>query len=99
MGAMSDFVAGFRMEFPWLSAMPNQRFQRRRLTDQDHLDWQTAQDLGAIRKPKPQTIQEVKQLLTWKDPMRMRRMRKDFAWMEKQLAKMGLNPEDARYLL
>jgi hypothetical protein len=50
------------------------------------------------RKP-PRGIADIKKELTQRNFMRMYALRKDFRWLQKQMKKMGLNPEDARWIL
>jgi len=41
----------------------------------------------------------VRKELRRRNPVRWNRMQGDFHWMQKQLKKMGLNPDDARWYL
>lgn len=50
------------------------------------------------RRPM-KTRDEVIALLERKNQWRMWRLRKDFKWLQKQLKRMGYNPEEARDLL
>lgn len=45
------------------------------------------------------TRRELRAFFFQKHRWRMRRMQRDFNWLGKKMKKMGLNPEDARYLL
>lgn len=67
------------------------------------LDGDTVDDFlrDSTDKPSvpPRTIEETRKRLTILNAVRMARIQKDFRWMQKQMKNMGLNPEDARYLL
>jgi hypothetical protein len=59
------------------------------------------QDIGsfdtATRARKPIRNQEdIWDYLKTKNPVRVHRMRKDYRWMQRQIKKIGLSPEDAR---
>lgn len=58
-------------------------------------------DMAANTKPaiKAPDKNEAIRILRQKNFVRMSRMEKDFRWMKREMKKMGLNPEDARYLL
>lgn len=67
-------------------------------TDQDRAGWFAAADEKPSR-PVIASAQQLRGYLVHKNPIRMRRLRSDFKWMQKELEKMGRNPEDARWLL
>lgn len=50
------------------------------------------------RRPLP-SMKRVRQVIAQRDPRRWARIQRDYAWMEKQMIRLGLDPEDARYLL
>lgn len=72
---------------------------RRRLTDEDHDMWQEAATLREMDPPPPRTIEEVRAKLKASNPVRWWYLKRDFAWAKRQMKKLGLNPEDARWLL
>lgn len=71
---------------------------RRDLTEEDRTGWQEAMD-SREQSIKPRTIQDVQALLRHRNPIRWNQLRRDFRWMQKEMKRMGLNPEDARYIL
>lgn len=73
--------------------------QPRDLTDRDVVSWDDALNTREGGTTRPQTIEEVRTLLRKKDPVRWWRIKRDHRWMQKQMLKLGLNPEDARFLL
>jgi hypothetical protein len=67
-------------------------------TDDDRAGWFSA----ATEADKPPALNTREQLITHlrhKNPVRVHRLRKDFKWMQKEMKKLGRNPEDARWLL
>jgi len=73
--------------------------QPRDLTDRDIVSWDDALNTREGGSTRPQTMEEVRTILRRKDPIRWRRIKRDRKWIEKQMLKLGLNPEDARFLL
>lgn len=71
----------------------------RDLTEQDVLGWADALDRREKAPIKPRTIQDVRALIRNRNPVRWNQMQRDFRWVQKQMKKAGLNPEDARYIL
>ena len=72
--------------------------KRRRLTEEDVADFLNSEP----KPPKgftPLTFGALRLSLVAKNWVRMRRLDKDFAWMQKQLKKMNVDPEAARWLL
>lgn len=69
--------------------------QPRVLDDYDFDSFQTS----AKARRNTRTIDEIKLLLRRKNFVRMRRLEKDFKWLQKEFIKLNLNPEDARYIL
>ena len=72
--------------------------QRRDLTDEDRLAWDEAQD-QRMRKTKPETLDDIRALIRHRNPIRWRQVQKDYRWVQKEMKRLGLNPEDARYIL
>lgn len=70
----------------------------RDLTDEDRLAWDDALDQRA-RKTKPETLDDIRALIRHRNPIRWRNLQKDYRWVQKEMKKLGLNPEDARYIL
>ncbi len=53
----------------------------------------------AQSKPfNPRTRNELRAWMQALNFVRWRRLEKDFAWMQREMKKLGLNPEDARWL-
>lgn len=72
-----------------------ERLQKRQLRDEDILGFYEAAD---ARKPM-MTRDEVIAHLKRKNSHRMWRIGYDYRWMQKELKKLGMNPDDARELL
>lgn len=60
------------------------------------LDWDDIPDAPYYPERSRRMLRE---MFEKKHPWRMARMSRDLNWLENQMKKMGLNPEDARYLL
>lgn len=45
------------------------------------------------------TRQQIRDYMNEKYKWRWRRLQRDYRWLERVMKKIGLNPEDARYLL
>lgn len=74
------------------------RNERRNLTEDDRLSWYDA--AGEREKAiRPQTVADVQALVRNRNPIRWYQLQSDFRWLKKQMKKLGLNPEDARYML
>lgn len=71
--------------------------QPHRLTDDEQDDWAAAADMGF--KPDIKNAEQARKLIRAINPVRFRQCQSDFKWLQKQMKKIGLNPEDARYLL
>ncbi len=71
------------------------RSKKRTLRDEEILGWFEAAD---ARKPT-MTRDDLIKYLEKKNSYRMWRIRYDYKWVQKQLKKLGMNPEDARELL
>lgn len=69
----------------------------RDLTDADYDAWSAAADEGF--KPTIRTIQQAQTALRRINPVRWRQVQSDYKWVQKQMKRLGLNPEDARYIL
>ena len=54
---------------------------------------------GAAYDRPPSNLATLRKRIYSLSPVRWKRMQRDFRWMQKQMKKMGLNPEDARWLL
>lgn len=71
--------------------------QPRELTPEDRAGWNDALDRRASMKP--QTVESVRALIRQRNPIRWRQLQNDIKWVEKEMKKLGLNPEDARSIL
>lgn len=54
---------------------------------------------SSSRRTRPLSRDEILAYLEKKNGYRMWQLRRNFKWVQKQMKKMGLNPEDARELL
>lgn len=71
---------------------------RRNLTPVDRNGWADAQDSRAMDKgPKDQ--ESIRNLIRNRNPVRWWQLQRDFKWVQKEMKRLGLNPEDARFLL
>lgn len=58
-------------------------------------DWLTASSAGpAVRVRRAMIL-----YASSRNPKRWNRLLRDYAWLEKTMREMGMNPKDARYLL
>ena len=82
----------------YVAGQPNVKNQRRDLTEEDRLGWY---DAGTEREKaiRPKTIADVQALVRNRNPVRWRQLQGHYKWLQKELTRMGLNPEDARYML
>ena len=92
MGLWTDFIVAYNSKRDEQRA----KAEPRPLTEQDRVSWYSAQDR---RTSNLRDMDAVKALIRQRNPIRWRCLRKDFAWMQKEMKRLGLNPEDARYLL
>jgi hypothetical protein len=99
MGFIRDFKRDFAAEYEKERAKREGRFQRRDLTPMDRLGWDDALSSREESTMPPRTREEVIERVKAINPIRWRMMRRDFKWLQKEMHKMGLNPEDARFLL
>jgi hypothetical protein len=51
------------------------------------------------RREPPKTKESIQRALKMSNPVRWRQVQNDLKWVQKRMKKMGLNPEDARYIL
>lgn len=56
-------------------------------------------DAAMEAPPKSLNREQLITHLKMRNPVRMRRLANDYAWMQRELKKAGKNPEDARWLL
>ena len=78
----------------WLSRL--EKSTVRKLTDEDIDGFYAA----AEKRPmKERTIVNIQEEIKLKNPVRWNRMQRDLKWLKKQMRKMGLNPEEARWVL
>lgn len=80
------------------AGQPRSKSERRDLTEDDRLAWY---DAGSEREKaiRPQTIADVQALVRNRNPVRWRQLQGHYKWLQKEMKRMGLNPEDARYML
>lgn len=77
----------------------NDTSKPRDLTDEDRAGWADAQDARMSSPMRPKTMEDVQRLIRNRNPIRWRQVRRDFRWVQKEMKKLGLNPEDARFIL
>lgn len=70
--------------------------QPRPLQDEDFDDWTLA---GEASMPSMRTRADVQRRLRQINPVKWRQINGDINWMKKHMKKLGLNPEDYRYIL
>lgn len=66
----------------------------RSLNHEDVEDWQKK----ASGRTPPKTRAQIIEAISRSNPFRYARLRRDYKWIQKQAAKHGLSPEDARWL-
>lgn len=74
------------------------KYQPRNLTAHDRAGWADALEERA-KTIKPATVRDVQILMRNRNPVRWARLQKDFRWLQKEMQRAKLNPEDARFLL
>jgi hypothetical protein len=77
---------------------PRRTSQPRNLTEADRIGWADAQD-SRESSMKPRTTQDVRALVRNRNPIKWAQLQGNYRWLQKEMKKMGLNPEDARYIL
>lgn len=105
MGLWSDLVRDFReiqkqqmLQMQGIAPEVDGPSTRRPLTEDDVSDFErAAADRDKTMKPK--TRDQVRSAMFAKNPVRMARIESDFRWMQRQMKKFDLNPEDARHVL
>lgn len=71
--------------------------QPRDLEDDDIEGWESASEAGY--HVKPETRSQVQAMLRRSNPVRWAQCQGDLRWAQRQMKKLGLNPEDARFML
>lgn len=66
-----------------------------KLNDQNISDF----DLATRARKPLRNKEDIWAELKSRNPVRVNRLQRDYRWVQKQMKKMGLNPEDARELL
>lgn len=74
-------------------------FEPRNLTEQDRLEWEQAQDERMIQPLKPRTRDEVRNAIKYRNPVRWWQIQRDFSYLRREMKRLGLNPEDARWII
>lgn len=70
--------------------------QPRDLTDDDLDDWY---DAGNARRPSIRTKEQAIAAIKKTNRYKWYEYKRNYRWVQKQMQRLGLNPEDARYLL
>lgn len=66
----------------------------RPLTDDDYQTWYDAADQQTPDRTLDWAAASIRRYNIWK----WNQMMRDYRWLQKRMKKLGLNPEDARYL-
>lgn len=82
----------YRYPMPYDPRRPQRPEDRRTLTEQDIASFDVTQT-------PPQNMDMVRAALKSRNPVRFNRMQRDMKWIRNRMVKMGLNPEDAPWLL
>ena len=77
---------------------PKKSNRPRDLTPEDYAEWDAALNSRA-ESIHPRNLAEVRFAVKSKNPIRWMQLQRDLKWVGKELKKLGLNPEDARYIL
>lgn len=78
-----------------LNVTKGETFKPRSLTEYDIADFMAAR----YDPPTRRTRRALLVYLESRNPVKYRRLQKDFEWAKKCLQDAGMNPEDARFLL
>ena len=92
---MIERVADFFKEMYEAGSVPRNEY--RSLNEGDREAWYEAQDKR--QGPKFSTIEQVRAHLKKRNAPRYFDLMRQYKWLKKEMVKMGLNPEDARYIL
>lgn len=95
MGMLNDVKAAWNAAS---QAKPVKSNKPRDLTEADRLGWYDAGD-EREKSIKPRTVQDVQSLIRNRNPVRWRQLQGHYKWLQKEMKRIGLNPEDARYIL
>jgi len=72
---------------------------KRQANEHDILAWVDATEQREGQPPPRLTTEQWAAYLKAKNPARWYRMRKDFKWAQRMLLKIGVDPEEVRWLL
>lgn len=72
---------------------------RRPLGNEDYVGWEEAEVIRGMEPSHPQTIEEARRRIRKLNPVMWALVKSDYKWLKNQMKKVGLNPEDARFLL
>ena len=68
----------------------------RTLTDEDKAGWFAA----AMEQPRsPRTMESLREDVRRRNPVRWRRLQRDIRWVRKEMKRLGLNPDEWRWIL
>lgn len=82
----------------WLNRVKYKGKPKRRLTENDVLGWIEIAEKREGQPPRLTRDQWISYLRA-KNPVRVRRMQSDFKWAQRMLLKIGVDPEEVRWLL
>lgn len=69
----------------------------RDLTSADLVSWDDA--MMSRDRTAAKTVEQVRQAIRYKNPIRWMQLQGDIRWVKREMKKMGMNPEDYRWLL
>lgn len=81
-----------------INPTPQKSNKRRNLTDQDYIDMHAALN-ERERLVDPDEILRMREVLRVRNPVRWWSLQREFKWAQKEMKRLGLNPDNARYLL
>lgn len=91
-GAWNEFLDSMKSE---QQMTPN---ERTRLSDSDVEGWDGALDARTYSRLPLRTREDVRKAIFRMNPIKYRQVMGDYRWLQRKMKKLGLNPEDARYL-
>ena len=81
--------------FDRMSEMAEKGQPPRKPSEADYTSW----DQAAEHRPRPRSTEASRRAIMLDNPVRWNRLQREFKWVQKRMVKMGLNPEEARWIL
>jgi hypothetical protein len=88
----------FRSFTKWLSKLQQADLDHKPIYD-DHSDYENAIEEHEVRTFTKNSTENISKHMRRRNRVRWWRLRRDFGWLQKELRKMGRDPEDARWIL